>query len=123
MDEAIARAARNQALFREINEATEPMKETAADITPYAEWLCECANGDCLERISMTTGEYRTLRETPTHFAVAPGDQHVIPNIERIVDKTDRYWIVEKLGAAAEIVQQLDADRELADIENNGNIR
>ena len=66
-----------------------------------AEYLCECASTACLERIVLRFGEYDTIRETLTYFAVAPNYQHVVPEVERIVGKTDRYWIVEKIGAAA----------------------
>ena len=76
--------------------------------------MCECANTDCLEQIRMTTREYAILRETPTYFAVAQSDQHVVPECERIVGKTDRYWIVEKLGAAAKIVAEDRATSEIA---------
>jgi hypothetical protein len=36
-------------------------------------------------------------------FVVMPSEQRVIPEIERVVKQTDRYWVVEKLGTAAAV--------------------
>ena len=96
-------AARTQSLFREVNDRVQrPNKRSNGD-TPLAEYVCECASADCVERITLTFGEYQTIRRTPTYFAVVPNYLHVVPEVERIVGKTDRYWIVEKTGVAAEI--------------------
>jgi hypothetical protein len=101
------RVARNQALFRTINERTELLNEAFADLTPYGSWICECANTECLERIDMTLDEYESLRANSTWFAVASSERHVAPDIERIVEKTDRYWVVEKLGTAGTVATEL----------------
>ena len=42
----------------------------------------------------------------PTHFAVAPNKEHVSLDVERIVEKREDYWVVEKLGEAAEVADQ-----------------
>jgi hypothetical protein len=52
--------------------------------------------------------QYEELRSEPTHFAVVPNEEHVSPDVERIVDKRDRYWLVEKIGEAAEIAEKTD---------------
>jgi hypothetical protein len=36
------------------------------------EFVCECANDNCLERIANTLAQYE-LRRFPTHFVVEPG--------------------------------------------------
>jgi hypothetical protein len=94
-----ARAARNQVLFREINERLRGLN--AAALADNGEWICECANEACAERIGMSVEEYETIRDTGRHFFVAPADVHVWPEIERVADRNDRYWIVEKTGPAA----------------------
>jgi hypothetical protein len=38
------------------------------------------------------------VRENPTHFAVVTSDEHVIPDVERVVERHARYWVVEKVG-------------------------
>ena len=48
------------------------------------------------------------VRAEPTRFVVAPGDDHVTPEIERVVQREERYWVVEKVGVAAEVSKNLD---------------
>src|SRR4029453_2431422 len=86
------RAARNQSLFREVNEQVASLNQMFDELTPYGSWACECASVDCLERIPMTLGEYETLREFPNRFAVLPSEAHLIPEVEHAVQKTERYW-------------------------------
>jgi len=56
----------------------------------------------------MTPEEYEELRTNPTHFAVAPAEMHIVPEVERVVEKRERYWVVEKQGEAAEVAEQPD---------------
>jgi hypothetical protein len=44
------RAARNQSLFREVNEQVASLNQMFDELTPYGSWACECASVDCLER-------------------------------------------------------------------------
>ena len=50
-------------------------------------------------------GRYEELRANPVHFAVASAEMHVVPEVERVVEKRERYWGVEKLGEAAEVAE------------------
>jgi hypothetical protein len=100
------RAARNQALFREVNDRIAELDQLFDELTPYGSWACECANVDCMEPLQMTLGEYEELRKVPTHFAVLPSEEHVVPEIERVVEKTARYWVVEKVGHAGEVAAE-----------------
>ena len=102
------RAGENQALFREVNERINAVKESRAVWVTISEWVCECADETCTERIAMTPEEYEELRSNATHFAVAPAEMHVVPDVERIVEKRERYWVVEKEGEAAEVAEELD---------------
>jgi hypothetical protein len=102
------RAGENQALFREVNERINAAKEARSVWVNISEWVCECADESCTERIEMTPKEYEELRANPTHFAVAPAEMHVVPEVERVVEKRERYWVVEKGGEAAEVAEQLD---------------
>lgn len=58
------------------------------------EFLCECGNADCTEKISLTPAEYEGVRFDPTHFALLPGHERL--EAERIVHRTDRFLTVEK---------------------------
>jgi hypothetical protein len=102
-------AARNQARYREYNERIEPHNRVHNWIDPpMPDWICECGLDDCSEPVQLTVGEYEAVRGEPTHFLVAPSDEHVLPAVERIVVKNDRFWVVEKVGRAGEVSEELD---------------
>ena len=97
-----ARAAQNESLFREVNERVKELNTTFDALARHAEWICECGNTDCLEPVQMTHEEYESVRARGTDcFLVKPGDAHVVPEVERIVERHERYWVVQKLGIAA----------------------
>ena len=102
------RAAKNQALFREVNERIEPMNKAFTVIDAHNDFICECANETCAERVAMTVNEYEAVRSQPNRFVVAPGQDHVWPDVEDIVEKANRYWVVEKFGAAGTAAAKLD---------------
>jgi hypothetical protein len=102
-DEHAVRAALNQKLFREVNEQVKEVNEPFSEVVAAPDWVCECADTGCVEKISMTMDEYEALRAQPTHFAVAPHASHVYFEVENVVGQTDRYWIVEKIGTAAAV--------------------
>jgi hypothetical protein len=94
-----ARAARIQGLFREINERLRELN--AAALADSGEWICECANDACAERIGMPVEEYEAIRDSSGRFFVACADAHVWMNVERVVERRAGYWIVEKISPAA----------------------
>jgi hypothetical protein len=102
------RTGENEALFREVNERLKERKEDHSAWAMPSEWICECADQTCTERIAMSLLEYEDLRSEPTHFAVAPSTEHVYLDVEQIVEKREDYWIVEKLGESAEIAKETD---------------
>lgn len=106
-DEArIAHAAENQSLFREVNERVKHLNDGFGAISEFNEWLCECADGACTERISMTLGEYERIRADGNRFAVAAG--HEVLDVEIVAESTDRYLVVTKIGVGANIVRRSD---------------
>jgi hypothetical protein len=96
-DHRLIRAAKNQSLFREVNERVEELNESFRIFTEVGDWVCECANGTCIERLPMTLPEYTALRSDGNRFAVKPG--HEQPDVEAIVDRHEHYLVVAKLGA------------------------
>ena len=100
------RAAESQSLFRGINEQIQDLGECSANLNEVAEWVCECADTGCTNRMLLTTYEYEALRRDGTRFAVAPG--HEVPDVEVTVDATERYAIVRMIGAAADRARGLD---------------
>jgi hypothetical protein len=106
------RAARNQSLFREINERIEDLNEGSGLAWSVGEWICECANDTCTERVSMTTDEYESVRKDGTRFFVAPSDEHVWHDVELVVARNERYWILEKIGQAGVMAKAADPRSE-----------
>ena len=109
MDSREERLAKNEALFRSVNER---MREIAESFELFegrdsrVEFFCECGRDTCFERIEMTRDEYERLRSDPTHFAVVPG--HEAADVERVVRPGDGYDIVEKHAEEAQIARDTD---------------
>jgi hypothetical protein len=98
------RAARNEALFREVNERIEELSSRFLDDEPRR-FLCECHDPDCRGVISIPHQEYVQIRRDPTEFVVVPG--HEDAQVEQIVDATDRWVVVRKVGAGALVAKRL----------------
>ena len=96
MSESLERLARNQALFREVNERIE--KLAATDTT---EFVCECSNTECIETVELTLSAYEQIRSDATWFVIRAN--HDIPQIERVISRDDGYVVVEKLVAQADL--------------------
>ena len=100
-----ARAARNESLFREVNEAIRDLHLTLTDNDPGpVEFVCECTREDCVARITLPIDAYRDVRASPRHFVVKRG--HVNLEVERIVHSADDYVIVDKRGEAGDIAEE-----------------
>ena len=90
------RLVRNEEAFREINEQVEQRVEHWEELdAAYQNVVCECSDADCAQSIPLTPREYRMVRSSDRRFAVAP--RHDEPEIERVVYRHSRYWVVEKL--------------------------
>ena len=96
------RAAKNQSLFREVNERIGELSPVAM----FTTFICECANVTCDEAVSLTHEEYERIRSSSNSFFVVSG--HEIREIEQVTDSTDRYLVVAKLGAGGEVAEGLD---------------
>jgi hypothetical protein len=101
-----AREGRNESLWREVNERVKEINEAHDVGLNRTDWVCECPNESCIERVSLTSGEYERVRADSTHFLVAPG--HVDPEVERILEQHRGFWVVEKVGMAAAVSEELD---------------
>jgi hypothetical protein len=97
---------RNEALFREVNERIEAVSQTVPREEKRMEFLCECDNKDCAEKISATRAEYEAVRAVGTHFIVTPG--HEDPDVEHVTLRNERFLVVEKEGRAGHDAQESD---------------
>jgi hypothetical protein len=102
------RLASNQALFRVVNEQ---MALLNGRFEPHADgcvaFVCECSHLGCVEHVQMTPEAYAAVRGNPRRFVVAPSYEHVFTEIERVVTCTGRYFVVETVGVAAEVAEQM----------------
>jgi hypothetical protein len=103
-----AEMARTESAFREWNEA---IAETAARLdADEVDFVCECADPNCANRLTVALDTYESVRAEPTHFLVAPG--HDESPIEHVVEHRRGYAIVEKVGATVtRIVRSLNPRR------------
>ena len=105
MDEHADRIARTEALFRDVNER---IAEAAHRFdSDEAEFVCECADTDCTDRVQASLVEYEHVRADGTRFLLVPG--HEDTRVERVVRARIRYRIVEKFESSiAAVVRRLD---------------
>ena len=99
--------ARNQAVFREVNERIEQVAEDFGPDRGRNRMICECGNSDCTEPIELTAAEYEQVRAHASHFIVALN--HENPETESIVEQNDRFAVVETYaGASSRIARGTD---------------
>lgn len=95
MDERGKRVGENEVLFREINERLRELGEGFTFVSEEAEFVCECANTTCVERVHMTLAAYEEIRADPKRFFVVNG--HELLEYENVVAEGSGYIVVEKL--------------------------
>lgn len=93
------RLARNETMFREVNEHIQEAASGFGDDGHVYRYLCECASRLCTDTVALTPSEYERVRVKPTRFLVIPG--HELPEIERVVEERTGFVVVEKVGDAA----------------------
>jgi hypothetical protein len=95
MSVSLERLARNQVLFREVNER---LRDVLDDSAGHSEFVCECSKTDCIETVPLELSEYERVRSEPNQFVIAPG--HAVPEIDEVVWESDRYDLVRKTTGA-----------------------
>jgi hypothetical protein len=106
-----ARIARTESLFRHVNER---IAETAERFdSDETDFLCECADTHCQDRLELPLEKYEEVREDPTTFVIADG--HELPAHEKVVERGEPYLIVRKVGRALKAaVRRTDPRAETA---------
>jgi hypothetical protein len=111
MDERETRLAKNEVIFRSVNERIEQAATSMGDDDGHVfEFFCECSNADCNLMLPLTIADYEGVRKNPAMFLVAPG--HELPEIETVVLQKGSYQVVSKEGDAAEFVAERDPRAE-----------
>ena len=107
MEERLERQARNESMMRSVNDRIAALDKSATDWAApdhQFEFQCECGKTDgCDGRVLMTLGEYDRVRSQRDRFAVVPG--HETDEIESIVERDERYMIVDKRDEAEPFVE------------------
>lgn len=101
--EFVERAARNEEVFRKVNEGIEAGAEEHA-VSGSQPFLCECSARACVETIEIPPARYAAIVNERYHFVVIPG--HEDARIERIVETETDFLVVEKIGEAREQIDR-----------------
>ena len=92
--------------MREVNERIEEIDKTSSgwDNADVFDFLCECGRqGACGDTVAVTLGDYDRVRSQDDRFLLVPG--HENDALERVVERTDRYVIVDKIADAEPFVE------------------
>jgi hypothetical protein len=81
-------------LFRQVNDRVRTLNEAFEPILAGGEWVCECADSGCVERIELSLAEYDAIRAHAGRFVALAG--HALSGAGRIVERVNGYVIVEQ---------------------------
>jgi hypothetical protein len=99
------RAAQNQLLFREVNQRIASLAEPA--LLPeiaQIEVTCECVDMSCTATIQIPLHEFAEIDRATNRVLVVP--DHELPEVEDVVERRERFLIVGKRGAGADLVER-----------------
>ena len=97
------RIARNETLFREVNERVKELVPSEGGI----DFICECGNEECDQSLFVSAAEYEEIRSDARLFAMAPG--HEFEAVEEVVAVRKGFNVVKKrLGTPARVAQETD---------------
>jgi hypothetical protein len=98
------RIARNEAIFRDVNEALKQGRWPGEQSS--IAFRCECARLGCSRLIELAAEEYEHVRTRARWFLVAAG--HELSEDETVVETHHAYVVVEKLGEAGLVAEATD---------------
>lgn len=112
------RKSENEAVFREYNEKVQEgrdhmnklaIEDNQIDLIDGADlklqYVCECADENCVSRISLMSDTYNEVHQNRKWFVIANG--HEALEVETVVDKRLDYTIVEKKVKTTEVNPKL----------------
>ena len=104
--------ARIEVLFRAINERIREIATRFRMDEEAIEFICECADPTCTERVVLTLDQYEHVRSLSTRFVVVVGHE-ATPLVERVVFRNPKFSVVKKIGVAGDLVEAEDPRRPL----------
>jgi hypothetical protein len=112
METRDSRLAKNEAVFREVNERVIEIKNSLGSDPRGGQLLdgliCECSDPGCVERVGpLAISEYEAVRADARRFIIAANHQAL--DVESVVEMNPKYWIVEKReGVPAQVARERD---------------
>lgn len=98
----VTRRARNQTLFREVNERIAELLNRLDGEAATQSFICECSRTGCTDMIDVPLATYSRVRDDPTLFLLAVG--HEDPSHEDVIEIHDGYLIAKtKPGIASQM--------------------
>ena len=98
-------AVRNEVSSRDRNEWIDRTRAAVPSPSEVELYVCECGEGNCSSRVSMTRDEYLVVRSYATRFMIAA--DHEDPEVDQIVSEGARYSVVQKIaGLPARIARE-----------------
>jgi hypothetical protein len=89
------RLSKNEQAFRDHNNRRVEFERGTTGREEPVPFVCECGDPDCVDGVELTVTEYTAAHSAPNRFVIKPG--HIFPDAERLAERRDRYWIVDKL--------------------------
>ena len=83
---------RTETLFRDVNEAVQVYYRVGE--RTEAQFVCECSDQGCVEKVRLTRAEYADVRDYPTRFFLVPGHEEEL--VDRVVETRTGFTVVEK---------------------------
>lgn len=100
------RVAANEAHARAINERIQAERGIASSACEALGFSCECGDRSCERLVDLSVADDERARAHPRRFVITPG--HDFSSSERVVEKQDAYWVVEKHAEAGVVAEQRD---------------
>jgi hypothetical protein len=112
MEAREVRLAKNEAVFREVNERVIEIKEALGPDPRSSKLIdgliCECSDPGCVERVGpLKISDYEAVRADPRRFIIAANHQAL--DVESVLEMNSTFWVVEKReGVPAEVARERD---------------
>ena len=103
--ERAARAARNELLFRAVNEEIVRITERFRTQLSEIDIVCECTDQSCVGTIRIAAEEFGRVERGDGTFLVLPGHEDV--RIEEVVERNGGWVVVQKRSPAARALRAI----------------
>jgi hypothetical protein len=104
------RAARNEEIFRGVNERIDGGAKQHGVGAPLS-FHCECGRASCVQTVDIRPSEYERVARERYRFVLIAG--HEDPQVEQVVERRSGFVVAEKIGEAR---LQIDRDHRQARI-------